>query len=88
MEEPNAEDYSKKVLSFLSKRAPNFRCPACQHDEFSLVPGFHIHNIQKRRQGIELGSGAVAVTVVCRYCGLMYDFSTKVIDGYGKKKSN
>lgn len=87
---PLFEEAASKMIGFLAQKAPGFRCSACHKKDFSIPPGFYLHSMQENRNVFTLpGRSLEAITIVCNNCGMMFNFSTSIMNNEtanGKQK--
>lgn len=75
MSEGDFQNLAPEIIELLKKKAPNFKCSICDKDKFIVAGGFHRHELQKSLKTFVLpGLSIPAVTLICDYCGKLYDF--------------
>lgn len=70
------QEFAKKVIEALNKKAPSLKCPACKKEDFGLLPGYHVHSLQKNINFSTLPpNGVTAITIGCNNCGYLLNFA-------------
>lgn len=73
----------KKIAKALAEKIGKpFECPICHSNNFTIIDGYLIQELQKNMNNIILGSGPIlpSISIVCTKCGFMSQHNLGVLE--------
>ena len=80
MDETNFEKNKEKIVSEITRKVNNLKCPMCFSKSFTMTEGYFAHVLQNDLKNINIGGKSIPVVpIVCKNCGYILEFAAGVL---------